>query len=1022
MPSARKYLHWVRSKLGPEWPIFLVVAVALFVHYRAVFSLQPLAGGDWDYFNTETLKQLFPHFSTVRTQVGFGTIDPLFLVRAPLFWLMGALAWFGIGFNVSERLFYLLPAALLPGIFSYHLLRQWFSRFAATMGALFAVTNTYWLIRSQSHFSIIIADSVLLLILAEITASSRRAGGDRLRLLSMGVLSGVLAWHEIRLLPIIILAALGYLVFFRLSRVLTWRRVWSIIWPLGLGFSLLQLPWLIVLAVSGGDGVLTELASSKVWITFQTLWHALTATSPFWSPNGAAPFVTGPLPKYFLLLPVLVIWAFFARFRKEPSSSPFWYFLLLYAVGVVLGKQEASPFTTLYNWLFQHVPGFALYREGTKFYGLIIAGLIFFVAFAFDRLLPKWQTRSGLIWRSVICLWLLAIYAVSSKPAILGTLGENFIPTSESADVNAIDGWLKTGQAGRVLWLPIHPQFTPETTERPRLDWNTWLEAKRSLDPIYLARLGVKSIVVPPDPQKNIYSSFGNRATFTRQLDNFSARESHGGAEVAMIEGGSGLAGAIPWQNVILATPEQSLVTAPVIDPAHPSVVTDQGTVPTFFPWSICKCGRTLMPALPEPATSNVLPGNSLYGLKRLRENYQRQGQPTDGEKLLFDILLLRKRYAESKALGNNQLLSGEIATKEELMAEALVFKLGPALDRLDLDGQKVRSAVFGLSADANRYHTQFSGGETGSAAWLFGQLAADSGCDGRTVVLAGRAPVADTFNLATRSGAKVSEAQIDGQTVSADVPVVLSAGWHVAKLKTEILPWLSGGSAKLNDDIVSVEVPVDVPTAGRARIHFRYAGTGGINLWVLPADGAVNDNQQTDPVVLDPGFGVGDAEIVMNLRPGQSSRFTLKFERQNRPGSQVEISDLSVGSLPQATVSFLPLGLEDGISSTVWRVERDKGDTIQLQAESTMSSDSLLTISRGFAPYWRLKLPSGQKLEPVAVDGQLLGFHLPANIQAGDKVVVTSPGGRLFGPLWTLSLLLLGTIVWRLRGKKAKQ
>ncbi len=50
------------------------------------------------------------------------------------------------------------------------------------------------------------------------------------------------------------------------------------------------------------------------------------------------------------------------------------FFALVALVGMLLGKQVSEPFPTLYNWLYETLPGFNAFREASKFYPTIPQG------------------------------------------------------------------------------------------------------------------------------------------------------------------------------------------------------------------------------------------------------------------------------------------------------------------------------------------------------------------------------------------------------------------------------------------------------------------------------------------------------------------------------------------------------------------------------------------------------------------------------------------------------------------------
>ncbi len=1000
--------YWLRVKqtIGREWPFFLIIVIGLTIHYRAIFSSGPLTAGDWDYFRVETLKEYFPRFAALRTQIDLGALDVMFLVRAPIFWLMGGLAHIGIPFSFSERVFYIIPAAILPGLFSYHLLRQWFQRLPSFWGALVATVSPYWLIRNQSQFSITITDSVLIWLLAEITYAAHQPKVNPRRLLFTGGLAGVLAWHEVRLVPIIAVAIMSYLLFLIVTRQIGGKLIRALFLYTAGSFLLLQLPWLVVLIKNGSSGI-AGLASDKVWITFQTLWHALTGTSPFWGPAGPQQFMTGPVPKIFLLLPLIVIVTFLAVFRKEPSKSPFWFFLPLYVVGVAIGKQEASPFTTLYGFLFHHVPLFWLFREGTKFFGLIIVSLAFFVTFGLDRLRSRLTlTRQAI--SIVFMLGIAVIALISVRPAVNGALGENYNPTFRPEEVDALTSYLNTPVFGRVLWYPIHPQFALETSLHPRIDWVALPKTFQNYSPRLLTEMGVTQIVVPPDPYSNITANYGQSASYVNDLRKLSYLHEESlpfttSAHVFTFQPESTYARSLPVIAAVALDKTLPISNTVGVLPV-PTYAAANASGAVSFPWRFCQLPRSYPALATDEISSPLSPTSLFYPLKRWRENFLLKGQPDDGAKFIDRIVLLRKRIVEYQALHLPASLA-EVKKDQTTLISELGSKFGQDPAQFNLDSQTLRNSLSAWSADSQAIKN-IDLNLNQQAVFLMAVVMSMQCQPGQVASFLPPGPTTDVDLVAPDTD--IASLQIDGQTIATNHPVKMSQDWHLATgaiYPRSLLPDVSPNEITLTPSQPSHDIVVHASQASPVRVRFDQTGIDGVSLWVdSSSGGTVNDNGMLEPIQFDPTYGVTKQDVTVVLRPGNDGSFRFHFERQPRQDVSATIANIHIETIPQLVVTE-QTSRSNPVPLVGWQAAEDRLDSITLRAPALTADSQLLVIARAYDRSWQLRLPDGKSLAPVSVDGQMLGFVLPADsLRAGDRINIVYTPGEWYSVGWLVA------------------
>jgi len=137
--------------------------------------------------------------------------------------------------------------------------------------------------------------------------------------------------------------------------------------------------------------------------------HALALLAPNWPENlfGKVYF----LQPEFLALP---LFAFSALALKEQITDNreqignkeqitdnreqmfIRYFAILALLGAFLAKGANPPFGGMYVWLFEHVPGFIMFRDPTKFYLYIALGYSVLIPYTLKKIIENPSASSGL--------------------------------------------------------------------------------------------------------------------------------------------------------------------------------------------------------------------------------------------------------------------------------------------------------------------------------------------------------------------------------------------------------------------------------------------------------------------------------------------------------------------------------------------------------------------------------------------------------------------------------------------------
>src|SRR4029077_9274768 len=127
----------------------------------------------------------------------------------------------------------------------------------------------------------------------------------------------------------------------------------------------------------GSRAAISRIAGRGVFgNTLFDLPHAIANVDSSWT--GHAPnetFVKQPFPWYFWLVPALAVAGLIVLRRlSKRERLLFAAFAFVTLLGIFLTKQAAAPLPSSYQWLYDHVRGFSLFREASKFYLLTSFG------------------------------------------------------------------------------------------------------------------------------------------------------------------------------------------------------------------------------------------------------------------------------------------------------------------------------------------------------------------------------------------------------------------------------------------------------------------------------------------------------------------------------------------------------------------------------------------------------------------------------------------------------------------------
>jgi len=365
-----------------------------------------------------------------------------------------------------------------------------------------------------------------------------------------GILFAVQVMFDLRLAYITLLVVSLYLVLSIKYKVsiknipnTLYLILYTLIIPLGIT-ALLHAFWILPLLLVGNSsieqlgGIYTTAGAVK-FFSFAKLENSLSLLHPNWPENlfGKIYFMKAE----FLLLPILAYSSLLfisekrkAKSEKEElksqkleiqndlaiqqfSNRTILFFALLGLLGAFLAKGANDPFGFVYIWLFEHVPGFVMFRDPTKWYLLVAISYSVLVPFSIYSIY-QWLSKSKIFNFQTAFLLLVTCYLLLLiHPAWLGQLGGTFKHREVPGEYVALkDKLYNDPQFYRTLWVPRQQRFTFGSNSHPSMEAGPLFSATDAASLAkdlhdkktegYVSDLGVKYIIIPYDPYGDIFT------------------------------------------------------------------------------------------------------------------------------------------------------------------------------------------------------------------------------------------------------------------------------------------------------------------------------------------------------------------------------------------------------------------------------------------------------------------------------------------------------------------------------------
>ena len=530
----------LRNKLSIV--LFLLFFFLVLFIYRPWLLISNIIGGDWPFLYQEsvnTFSFLPPSWSGVHGNGLGGTIITYALdsYMYSIGWLFSGLLhipwpivskifWFGMFVIVSFfSSMYFFKSAIKNSVFWQKLL-----------AAFIYTTNTYILmVAGGGQMGVALGYAFAPLVFARfiILRESLSKKNKRLILaksIFAGIMLSVQVLFDFRMAYVTMCGVLLYLM------LTVWRSKYKemlyilfyvFVIPLGISI-LLHLFWLLPLLVFRQNPVasLNDTYTSVTalqYFSFATFSNAVGFLHPYWPENifGKGGFMK---PEY-LVLPIFAFSSLLFVSNKTQKKTERYanehiilFFALLGLIGVFLAKGANEPFGQIYIWAFEHIPGFIMFRDPTKWYLLIAVAYSVLMPFTiysiYNWLISKIKTQKFI--PSLFVILFIIFWLFTVRQAVFGQLGITFQQHQVPQDYTRLENILINDNSfSRTLWIPRQSRFAYATNMHPAIEAGPLLNASNAAEMLQrlqdkkteslLDHYGIKYVIVPYDTLGEIF-------------------------------------------------------------------------------------------------------------------------------------------------------------------------------------------------------------------------------------------------------------------------------------------------------------------------------------------------------------------------------------------------------------------------------------------------------------------------------------------------------------------------------------
>jgi len=443
--------------------LLLAILVSAGIHFRWILDFQIYTYGDWWFKFNESLTDVYSFF-VWQSFEHFGR-DSVINHFYPIGILSRIFAEYNFAFAVWEKFFFFLPIVVIAPLGTFFLIRNMIgSRWLAFLGTIIYSFNSYFLLRQVDHLQIAVAYAFAPLLLLLYIRVLRGAG--ILHIVLFSLVYTISCIYEVRVTAIVTVLIGLYTVFVFLTENFQFRKeIFRKLLRVASLVLLLNFFWIITF-ITVSSLSYESIVDRSLFTNYHHLPNVFTLYYPAWEVfQKPIPFSVNPVPVYTFIIPITVFLGLLLWPLMSGKDKRLWLFWMSVALlGIFLVKQNAHPFPEIYPLLYEHLPGFNIFRESSKFYLI--------VALSFAVLVPlsiKYLFRARRYIASALVVLVICVMLLNSVSLVTGKVDALFIPRTVPEDYIVFKNFILGSDPGRILWLPEISRYSFFSNKHGRL-------------------------------------------------------------------------------------------------------------------------------------------------------------------------------------------------------------------------------------------------------------------------------------------------------------------------------------------------------------------------------------------------------------------------------------------------------------------------------------------------------------------------------------------------------------------------
>lgn len=445
--------------------VAILIITGIVTHINWFNPISMLTFGDWYYWPKTAIIQLWNSGGTWLNFWNFG--KPNIQINFYFFELIWSfIGYLGFSFDVAAKITFFIPIAIFGFLSSFVLFKRLTKENLVSLTvALFYGTTTYFLIMQSGAPSIAFVYALTPLILFLFIESLEK------NRLCNWIIFVLIYWigvnYEVRIMYIVSLIIIFYFLFFHIKEI---RKYWKNLLISILLLLALSLFWLLPTIMGGLTKEISLVANRGLFDDFlYKLTYAITLFHNSWTgvyPNQE--FVPQPIIWYFWIVPIFILVSLF--FINNKYKKEILFFGIISLIGIFLTKQSAPPLPNLYQWLYNHFPGFNLFREASKFNLITLIGYTGLLTYGLLSI-KKTVSNSKKKYLFYICIGIIMIISICNmKPLVTKEIGTLFVTRQPPGDYLLFKNFvLKEDGFFRTFWTPRDSRWGIFTNQKPRI-------------------------------------------------------------------------------------------------------------------------------------------------------------------------------------------------------------------------------------------------------------------------------------------------------------------------------------------------------------------------------------------------------------------------------------------------------------------------------------------------------------------------------------------------------------------------